>query len=100
MIRRPPRSTLFPYTTLFRSADDQRFQPALRMHSPQRISVVARGVASARDSLDQFANQRLIIVIDGVLGGAEAKQQLFAASERARIVADARARKLDRKSVV
>src|SRR3712207_8851812 len=25
MIRRPPRSTLFPYTTLFRSGDD-RFQ--------------------------------------------------------------------------
>src|SRR3712207_8894492 len=23
MIRRPPRSTLFPYTTLFRSANDQ-----------------------------------------------------------------------------
>src|SRR5258705_8351283 len=25
MIRRPPRSTLFPYTTLFRSASTQRF---------------------------------------------------------------------------
>src|SRR3989442_11859691 len=24
MIRRPPRSTLFPYTTLFRSGDDPR----------------------------------------------------------------------------
>src|SRR2546430_7630405 len=24
MIRRPPRSTLFPYTTLFRSSGDQR----------------------------------------------------------------------------
>src|SRR5258705_8093531 len=24
MIRRPPRSTLFPYTTLFRSGSDQR----------------------------------------------------------------------------
>src|SRR6266496_5139246 len=24
MIRRPPRSTLFPYTTLFRSRNDQR----------------------------------------------------------------------------
>src|SRR3712207_7422023 len=24
MIRRPPRSTLFPYTTLFRSAQDRR----------------------------------------------------------------------------
>src|SRR3712207_8147208 len=27
MIRRPPRSTLFPYTTLFRSADDKPRQP-------------------------------------------------------------------------
>src|SRR2546430_8522511 len=26
MIRRPPRSTLFPYTTLFRSADVARIQ--------------------------------------------------------------------------
>src|SRR3712207_8681825 len=25
MIRRPPRSTLFPYTTLFRSSDSPRF---------------------------------------------------------------------------
>src|SRR5258705_3491662 len=27
MIRRPPRSTLFPYTTLFRSASSQSFEP-------------------------------------------------------------------------
>src|SRR3712207_7025583 len=27
MIRRPPRSTLFPYTTLFRSVQIQRQQP-------------------------------------------------------------------------
>src|SRR2546422_11750620 len=36
MIRRPPRSTLFPYTTLFRS----RFQQLLdtrREHNPQRV---------------------------------------------------------------
>src|SRR5260370_25168182 len=26
MIRRPPRSTLFPYTTLFRSGEEQRCQ--------------------------------------------------------------------------
>src|SRR2546422_4407370 len=26
MIRRPPRSTLFPYTTLFRSLADRRFE--------------------------------------------------------------------------
>src|SRR2546422_1383916 len=29
MIRRPPRSTLFPYTTLFRSRDAQRPAPPL-----------------------------------------------------------------------
>src|SRR3989442_7554568 len=29
MIRRPPRSTLFPYTTLFRSHASQRFDAAL-----------------------------------------------------------------------
>src|SRR3712207_7941452 len=30
MIRRPPRSTLFPYTTLFRSGDRQRGERRLR----------------------------------------------------------------------
>src|SRR5256885_13078143 len=35
MIRRPPRSTLFPYTTLFRSAPAQENgHPALRTGSP------------------------------------------------------------------
>src|SRR5688572_31391548 len=28
MIRRPPRSTLFPYTTLFRSAAGEAFDPS------------------------------------------------------------------------
>src|SRR3712207_3979729 len=30
MIRRPPRSTLFPYTTLFRSVDAAGFAPEVR----------------------------------------------------------------------
>src|ERR1051325_2211389 len=30
MIRRPPRSTLFPYTTLFRSVADRQPAPAVR----------------------------------------------------------------------
>src|SRR3712207_8353864 len=38
MIRRPPRSTLFPYTTLFRSGP-QRVRPA-REHLPPRPLVV------------------------------------------------------------
>src|SRR2546427_2345468 len=37
MIRRPPRSTLFPYTTLFRSDHDARAIP----HVPERLGVSA-----------------------------------------------------------
>src|SRR5215469_17129746 len=36
MIRRPPRSTLFPYTTLFRSAA-RTWRPAPRSGSPPRL---------------------------------------------------------------
>src|SRR3712207_7417971 len=37
MIRRPPRSTLFPYTTLFRSRDCPRPAPqGLRLGAPGR----------------------------------------------------------------
>src|SRR5688572_30960849 len=35
MIRRPPRSTLFPYTTLFRSGDE--------VHAPARLELAERG---------------------------------------------------------
>src|SRR2546426_7668319 len=34
MIRRPPRSTLFPYTTLFRSRDRADARPDVRDASP------------------------------------------------------------------
>src|SRR3989442_11836421 len=35
MIRRPPRSTLFPYTTLFRSGSD--FPPAVSARTPRQF---------------------------------------------------------------
>src|SRR3712207_9080097 len=39
MIRRPPRSTLFPYTTLFRSSRQRRNVPR-DTHDRQRVSPV------------------------------------------------------------
>src|SRR3989449_2494455 len=36
MIRRPPRSTLFPYTTLFRSRPSAPFSPARLRHDQLR----------------------------------------------------------------
>src|SRR5215813_15217119 len=37
MIRRPPRSTLFPYTTLFRPRQHGGDDPALRPGGPDRL---------------------------------------------------------------
>src|SRR2546422_2066862 len=41
MIRRPPRSTLFPYTTLFRSQHPQTFEPRSISHGGLRVYKVA-----------------------------------------------------------
>src|SRR5437588_5711952 len=38
MIRRPPRSTLFPYTTLFRSFVNNRVSPALFSPAAVKLS--------------------------------------------------------------
>src|SRR3989449_4940333 len=35
MIRRPPRSTLFPYTTLFRSRSEDLHQDGRDVHAPE-----------------------------------------------------------------
>src|SRR3712207_7182562 len=54
MIRRPPRSTLFPYTTLFRSVEllDARGRVAGRVdRDRQRRDVVAEVVQRALDLL-------------------------------------------------
>src|SRR3712207_7512386 len=42
MIRRPPRSTLFPYTTLFRSAD---------------VAVIGRGREALDETVDAIAQR-------------------------------------------
>src|SRR5258706_3173753 len=64
MIRRPPRSTLFPYTTLFRSSVDDVRAPAVRdrVVAPAPIDhVVARlrhdRVIAAQPSIGQPQTQ-------------------------------------------
>src|SRR5689334_24195404 len=46
MILRPPRSTLFPYTTLFRSRVVQR---AMHRFAGQRVAVVMGGLSAERE---------------------------------------------------
>src|SRR5258707_2278346 len=45
MIRRPPRSTLFPYTTLFRSHCERRSRPRGSPPSPSTSRTLAPGFA-------------------------------------------------------
>src|SRR3712207_8741992 len=42
MIRRPPRSTLFPYTTLFRSGEAERWRSCRSAAAPPRVQPPAR----------------------------------------------------------
>src|SRR3712207_8740700 len=53
MIRRPPRSTLFPYTTLFRSAECH----GLEYNDPKWF--VVRGVDGNVEGSDPFSSIRL-----------------------------------------
>src|SRR3712207_7436373 len=80
MIRRPPRSTLFPYTTLFRSALQQT---AVAANTEGMVGAAVR----AQRCVDQAARLRL----DGVRGHA----LMFVA--RGRVFADRR-QEADRKS--
>src|SRR5258708_31770706 len=52
MIRRPPRSTLFPYTTLFRSND----APVGAMPSP----LISRRTPLARDAPTTYGTQKRV----------------------------------------
>src|SRR5438309_8630202 len=56
MIRRPPRSTLFPYTTLFRSIAGERRQDSgiPRIESPIRVSRNPRSEEHTSELQSQF----------------------------------------------
>src|SRR2546425_8197702 len=54
MIRRPPRSTLFPYTTLFRSPD---VTAHARVLGSEDLGLFMKEVHELFDHLDQFALQ-------------------------------------------
>src|SRR5258707_6258689 len=67
MIRRPPRSTLFPYTTLFRSHDGRLAGLALRHEGKQhREQAFARAIE----------RQQVLVRVDGAIQCEPAVQPL------------------------
>src|SRR5256885_11776311 len=59
MIRRPPRSTLFPYTTLFRSLHERRQHRGLRA----RFGAHLAGEELAVTAVDAGVDRRAVLVL-------------------------------------
>src|SRR5438067_4424901 len=57
MIRRPPRSTLFPYTTLFRSAVAERVGDVLEMQPPQGLVEKVRGLKRSEEHTSELQSR-------------------------------------------
>src|SRR3712207_7902177 len=62
MMRRPPRSTLFPYTTLFRSpADGQQLEQLVPVDEVARVAVPAEeGVGGERRLVHWVAPEEVV----------------------------------------
>src|SRR2546429_7051290 len=69
MIRRPPRSTLFPYTTLFRSK--------VRLNPGDMLIAFSDGVTECRNSGDEEFGMDRLSAAAGAARGASANQALF-----------------------
>src|SRR3712207_7778448 len=72
MIRRPPRSTLFPYTTLFRSGE-QRPVRAARHPSRQSVDI---GVQPDGEAAAQDQRPRLVVDERAAAGGDHLRRAL------------------------
>src|SRR5256886_17216339 len=79
MIRRPPRSTLFPYTTLFRSAGIQRQRPVElgeglllladeRVRQSQQVMRVGERPPAGDDFLQQVDGAVVVLELEALAG--------------------------------
>src|SRR2546426_7788726 len=57
MIRRPPRSTLFPYTTLFRSQRDEEAEQGEARHRLEHVCHTEHGAPPRRAPREQDAQR-------------------------------------------
>src|SRR3712207_9556032 len=72
MIRRPPRSTLFPYTTLFRSPGDNKWTAAVLARDADTGSVRWAYQWSPHDQYD-YDGVNENVLLDLTIGGEKRK---------------------------
>src|SRR2546430_12625122 len=61
MIRRPPRSTLFPYTTLFRSSPGGALARSTRIGKAWGSSRVSNGVSRSEEHTSELQSQSNLV---------------------------------------
>src|SRR5256885_6381053 len=78
MIRRPPRSTLFPYTTLFRSgifaSNTTLKKPTIissQLWSPHTTSFVGSGLSALLGELSKCAVHSIFVPLGSAIGRSE-----------------------------
>src|SRR2546422_2956840 len=84
MIRRPPRSTLFPYTTLFRSTETVVATPPSRSAGCPRSRTSPRGTAPLRRSEEHTSElqSRLHLVCRLLLEKKKKRKEQIIANHR------------------
>src|SRR5438874_4065738 len=92
MIRRPPRSTLFPYTTLFRSVGVIRIQHLRRMQD-QRVKVAAPEERSEEHTSELQSRRdlvcRLLLEKKKLHGNGDVENGAHASVDDQRTISDA-----------
>src|SRR2546426_4876858 len=78
MIRRPPRSTLFPYTTLFRSRASHRGDDRLVREDRGELAFVARDVVGAEQGALTVDRHGEAI---GIVGARVVQEDVFRSEE-------------------
>src|SRR2546427_4236339 len=82
MIRRPPRSTLFPYTTLFRSAlDDSQIDAPCRREAEVRLEGTGRAGRSIHSDRQVFDGDEASVAQDGRARSEEHTSELQSQSK-------------------
>src|SRR3712207_7372678 len=74
MIRRPPRSTLFPYTTLFRSSR--------AANGPERSLIRTAGIRWQEREFDAFGHDELVALVPASIVQHADDQLVLAGADR------------------
>src|SRR3712207_8210656 len=73
MIRRPPRSTLFPYTTLFRSEDKLRQYQIITQWHVAQFGYLLRKLRDMKEGESTVLDNSMILFGGGIRDGEDRK---------------------------